>query len=133
MPAPRSLLAALAAIVLCATSAAAVDQSILGRSLLVRSAGAESSRIFEVVAKETATDIVSVSDPTSGGAVLEVRATGGSANEQEFVLPAAGWSAISGGFRYRPPAGATSPVSLVIVKRTGSGRAILRAKLSGKV
>lgn len=133
MPTPRFLLSALAAIALCATSAAAADHSVLGRSLVVRSPGAESSRIFEVVAKETATDIVSVSDPTAVGAQLTIHATGGSTTEQDFVLSAAGWSAIPGGFRYRPPVGATSPVSLVIVKRTGSGRAILRAKLSGAV
>jgi hypothetical protein len=113
--------------------AAAADHSILGRSLLVRSPGGEPSRLVEVVAKETATDIASVSDPTSSGANLRVYATGGSPAEQEFALPAAGWSAIRGGFRYRPTAGAASPVALVLVKRTGSGRALLRAKLSGAV
>jgi hypothetical protein len=123
----------IAAVVLCATSALAADHSILGRSLLVRSSGGEPSRLVEVVAKETATDIVSVTDPTSGGATLRVFATGGSPVEQTFVLPAAGWSAIRGGFRYRPTSGATTPVALVLVKRTGSGRALLRAKLSGAV
>jgi hypothetical protein len=106
-----------------AIPAAATDHSILGRSLLVRSPGGEPSRLVAVVAKETATDIASVSDPTASGANLRVYATGGSPAEQQFALPAAGWSAIRGGFRYRPPAGAAPPVAL----------ALLRAKLSGAV
>jgi hypothetical protein len=116
-----------------ASGVTAADHSVLGRTLLVRSKGAEPTRLVKVVAKEPATDVAAISDPTTSGATLKVYATGGSPAEQDFELPAGGWSAVSGGFRYRAPVGAAAPVSLVLIKRTPSGVALIRAKLSGSV
>jgi hypothetical protein len=74
-----------------------------------------------------------LSDPTAAGATLRVEVAGGTGAIQTFSLPAAGWSAVASGYRYRPAAGATAPVSLVVLKRNAKGVALLRVKLSGSV
>jgi hypothetical protein len=86
-----------------------------------------------VVAKESPSDVGGLSDPTAGGAILQIDLDGGTEASQTFFLPAAGWSSIANGYKYRPAAGATAPVALVVLKRKPTGVALLRIKLAGKV
>jgi hypothetical protein len=122
-----------ACVVILSAPASAADHSILGRALVVRSGGDESTRKVLALGEESASDVVGLSDPTAAGATLDVAVAGDTGGSQTFSLPAAGWSAIASGYRYRPPAGATAPVALVVLKRNAKGIALLRVKLSGGV
>jgi hypothetical protein len=123
----------IACLLIASAPASAEDHSILGRSLVVRSGGGEPSRSVVVVARESASDIGSLGNPTAAGATLRVDVQGGTGASQTFSLPAAGWFPIASGYKYRPAAGATAPVALVVLKRKSSGVALLRVKLAGTV
>jgi hypothetical protein len=114
-------------------SAFGADHSILGRSLVVRSNGPEVTRTVVLVGREAASDVSTLSDPTAVGATLRMEVAGGTPATQVFSLPAAGWSAIRSGFRYRTEIGASAPVSTVVLKRKPSGVALIRVKFSGSV
>lgn len=120
------------------------DQTILGRSLVVKDPGTASKRKVSSVAKEKASANTIVGNPTlsgsAGGAILTVFVDGASSANQSFVLNQgttttgkAFWTA-SGttGFKYRDPRGDQGPVKLVVIKRSGSGSFSIKALVTGK-
>ncbi len=102
---------------------------ILGRKLIVQ--GSEVSlkptRRSLVVAKEVATDVGTLSDPTVGGATLQITLTGATSTAQHYTLDAAGWTATSNGYRYR--ATGSPPEVQVLLARTPRGVASLAVKI----
>jgi len=121
--------------VLLGTVAVAGDFSILGRRLVVRQGpGGEAARRVTVVARQTDSGITSLSNPVASGAILRVFANGATAQEQMFSLPAAGWTAITNGYRWTatglPDA---APVAEVQIVLTPGGNVRLKAVLRGDV
>lgn len=122
--------------VLLGTVAVAGDFSILGRRLVVRQGpgGGEAARRVTVVARQTDSGITSLSDPVASGAILRVFASGATAQEQMFFLPAAGWQAITNGYRWTatglPDA---APVAEVRIVLAPGGNVRLKAVLRGDV
>jgi len=115
----------------------ALGRLIRGKKLLVRNPGAESQRTVVAVAKETATDIGSaiIGDPVAAGATLRIITKGTTNSDQTYVLDGSGWAqAGTTGFKYTGPTGGDGdPVQKVILKRTSSGKALLRATLKGSI
>jgi hypothetical protein len=117
---------------------ASLALSILGKKLLVKDpTGSESQRTVIALAKESATDIgpAIVGDPMTNGATLRVIAQGNTGSDQTYVLDAGGWS-LTGtvGFKYTGPTGGDGdPVRKVLIKRTPSGKALVKAILKGNV
>jgi hypothetical protein len=156
--------AALAAVVsmMLAGWANAADQTILGRSLIVKNPGSPSKRKVEGAAKELASSATIVGNPTlhgsaggailgsaggailgsAGGAVLTVIADGDHPTTQFFALKQGNsstgkpfWRASGGagtGFKYKDPDGEQGPVKVVLIKKTVSGVFSIKAVLRGK-
>ncbi len=115
----------------------AVGRPILGKKVLVKDpTGVETDRGVVVLGKETATDIgpTILGNPPVNGATLRVISNGTTDSDEAYVLDAGGWSAGTVGFKYVGPTGIDAdPVKKVIVKRTPSGKALLKALLKGNV
>ena len=108
---------------------------ILGKRLLVKNpTGSESNRSVIASARETGTDIVSLASqfPQSEGAKLRIITTGDNPSDQEFDLPASGWTVLSTGFKYSGPV-LGEPVKKVLLKRTPGGTALLKVILKGNI
>jgi hypothetical protein len=119
------------------TSTTLPPRLILGRKMLVKDPnGLETGRGATILGRESATDVgpAIVGDPTVSGATLRVIANGGTPSDETYVLDAAGWTAISTGYAYVGPTDVDAdPVKKVILKRTPSGTALLKAILRGNV
>ncbi len=125
-------LAPVAALLMLLQPALAANQLILGRLLVVKNPGPDSAdRRIKVIGRESAGQNTVVGDPAASGAKLLVTATGTLTHGQVFDMPAAGWSATPGGFRYRDPLGAYGPVRSALVASAG-GRFLVRAALVGR-
>jgi hypothetical protein len=110
------------------------SHGILGKKLIVKDpTGAEDQRLVLGFGKESPTDIGSfVGDPTLSGAELFVMAHGTTNSTERYVLDASGWRAISTGYKYTGPTGPDGdPVRKVILKRTPSGKTLLKVLLKG--
>jgi hypothetical protein len=128
------LAAAVAALSMPVGTAYPADRQVLGKRLEVRDpTGVEARRKVKVLGRERPTDIASITgDPTVGGATLRVIANGGTDSDESYVLDAAGWTPVGGGFRYRGPTGADGdPVHAVLLKRTAAGAFLLKALVRG--
>ena len=90
-------------VVLAALPVDAQAVPILGRNLVVQGSQFSISpkRMSLIVAKEVATDVGTLGDPTVGGATLRIALTGASPTAQLYTLDAAGWTAVKNGYRYR--------------------------------
>lgn len=120
------------------------DQTILGRSLVVKDPGTASKRKVSAVAKEKGSANTLVGNPTlsgsAGGAILTIFVDGASSANQSFVLSQgtsstgkAFWAASgTSGFKYRDSRGDQGPVKLVLIKRSGSGSFSIKALVTGK-
>jgi hypothetical protein len=97
----HALLVAVALLVVVPVDALAVP--ILGRNLLVQGSAfsVKPTRKTLVVAKEIATDVGTLTDPTVGGATLQISLTGATSTAKTYALDAAGWTAVKNGYRYR--------------------------------
>src|SRR5262245_9727796 len=94
----------------------AADQAVLGAQFQVpdpRPGTDPSRRKLATTALERASDDTVVGNPLNGGATLTVFTQGASSANQSFVLPAAGWGIVNGGFRYRRPSGNTGAITSV--------------------
>ncbi len=141
---PLSLLLALA--VLCSTrdGARAADQTILGKTLIVRDPSGPDRRKITGVAKETGSANVIVGDPTlagsAGGALLTVAANGGTPTVQAFALPQGTsvsgksfWRESTGtGYRYKDGKGEQGPVRTVLIKKNTDGAFSIKVSVIGK-
>jgi len=130
---------------LLAGSAPAGDQTILGKSITVKSrSGDATRRQVKGSAKEKASPNTLVGDPTvaggAGGAVLTIVANGGMPSAQTFVLNqgtssggAPFWSGDAvKGFTYRDPDGEQGAVERASIRRSPSGSFVMKVLLSGK-
>jgi hypothetical protein len=120
------------------------DQTILGRSLVVKDPGAANKRKVTNVAKEKQSLNTIVGNPTlsgsAGGAILTIFVDGASSANQSFVLNQGTsttgksfWTtAGTTGFKYRDPRGDQGPVKVVLIKRSGSGAFSVKAVVTGK-
>lgn len=120
------------------------DQTILGRSLVVKDPGSPTKRKVSSVAKEKGSTNTIVGNPTlsgsAGGAILTIFVDGASSANQSFVLNQGNsttgkpfWTAAgTTGFKYRDPRGDQGPVKIVLIKRSGSGAFSVKAQVSGK-
>jgi hypothetical protein len=120
--------------------AGAADQTILGKSLIVKNPAGADRRKIASTAKEIASPNTLTGDPTIGGAVLTVIANGASPTSQTFNLPQG--TTISGkpfwrttgaaGFRYKDGRGEQGPVRTVIIRKTVSGIFNVKVIVQGK-
>jgi hypothetical protein len=106
---------------------------VLGRQEQVKNpTGDAQRRRLLGQAKERTSDNTIVGDPTVNGAVLTFFATGTTSTSQDFTLPAGGWRAIRGGFKYRDSAGAFSAITSAQIQLTPRGTFAIKAKAVGK-
>ncbi len=136
---PLALAAAVAGLL--AGSARAGDQTVLGKSIAVKSTpGDATRRRVTGSAKEKGSPNTLVGDPTTGGAVLTIVANGGTPSVQMFVLNqgtrTAGEPFWSGdavrGFTYRDPNGEQGAVQRASIRRSPSGSFVMKVAASGK-
>jgi hypothetical protein len=130
---------------LLATAAYTGDQTILGRSITVKSTPGDSTkRKVKGSAKESSSTNTLVGDPTlagsAGGAVLTIAASGTTPSAQTFVL-SQGTSSVgtpfwSGdaqkGFKYKDAHGDQGAVKSVGIKLAPSGSFSIKVSLTGK-
>jgi hypothetical protein len=141
----RHLALAAAVAGLLAGSARAGDQTVLGRSIAVKSTpGDATRRRVTGSAKERQSPNTVIGDPTmaggTGGAVLTIVANGGTPSVQMFVLnqgtSTAGEPFWSGdavrGFTYRDPNGEQGAVQRASIRRSPSGSFVMKVAASGK-
>jgi len=122
--------------------AGAADQTILGRTLIVRNPGSADRRKVTSNAKESASSNTIVGDPTvnGGGAALTVIANGMTPTSQIFNLPqgvdSSGksfWSTNSvSGFKYRDRKGEQSAVRSVSLRKTAGGNFMIKVVIRGQ-
>jgi hypothetical protein len=124
----------------------AADQALQGTRLVVKNpdAGDPARRSLAFSARDAGGAHTLSGDPTappsSGGAVLSISLEGTMPSSQSFVLPQGTtsrgkplWRALGAeGFRYDDPRGERGPVKSLRVRRAGSGRFTLSAKLHAK-
>src|SRR5262245_9794879 len=136
-----------------AGQAGAADQTILGRSFIVKNPGTPDARKVTGAAKEVDSPATIVGNPTikssvggafpgsPGGAVLRVIATGDEPTPQGSDLnqgtTSTGkrfWRVSTGntGFKYKDPKGDQGAVKVVLIKRTTSGIFSIKAVIRGK-
>src|SRR5262245_8828899 len=115
--------------VLCAAAVAqGADQTVLGRSLIIKSSGIPT---ITLKAKESASDDTLVGDPVSGGATLTITANGATPSAQTYALPAPFWTGDAvAGFKYSDPHGENGPVKRAQVKLRASVFQV-KAKIDG--
>jgi len=124
--------------------AGAADQTILGRSFIVRNPGAADKRKVTSVAKEEASPNTVTGDPTvagsAGGAILTVIANGANPTTQTFNLPQNStpsgkpfWR-VSGtnAFKYKDAKGVNGAVKSVTIKKTPGGTFSIKIQIRGK-
>jgi lysophospholipase L1-like esterase len=126
-------------------TAGAADQTILGRTLVVKDpTGANERRVVIGVGKETATPNVLTGNPAvdgpSGGATLQVSVEGTTPSLQVFSLPQGidgmgrpFWTASAAGYRYKDSKGMHGPVKLAQIARSTGGVFSVKVVLQGKL
>jgi hypothetical protein len=139
--------AAVAGLACAASLAFADEQTILGKVLLVKNPGDASQRKIAAVGNEKGSPNTIAGDPTldgsAGGAILEVVVFKDMTTSygQAFVLPSGTsptthkpfWSPLgTTGFKYRDPKAENGAVKFVRIKRTPSGKFVIKAKIRGK-
>ncbi len=128
--------------VLAAGLAYAADQTILGKTFLVKDPSTPDKRRIVGKASEPGSSNTIVGDPVANGGTLTIRAGGGTPSTQTFTLPqgVSGmtgkqfWSADgSDGFKYKDSKGENTAVKSVLIKKTTSGGFKIKAVVSGKI
>src|SRR5262245_41528379 len=130
--------------VVAGTLAYTADQTILGKSFLVKDPvhGVEpTKRKIVVLGKEPTPDDNLLGNPSSaGGAIIEIRANGANSGSQVFTMPASGWKRLPGnlasplvGYKYVDPnPGALGPVKTALSKKPPNNKPfILKAVILG--
>jgi hypothetical protein len=139
---PVRSLCTVATLLAFAGSALAADQPILGSQLQLKNPGAPSKTSLKAAAKEKGSTNTLVGDPVVSGAVLTVRANGGTPSSQTFNLPQGSspttgkpyWSGnVTKGFVYKDSKLEQGPIKQVSIKKTSSGVFQIKIGGSGKV
>lgn len=134
---------AIASLAMMAAGAAyAADQTILGSSLVVKNPGAVDKRKIVGQGKEKNSPNTLVGNPVVTGGTVTITANGGTPTAQTFLLPQ-GVSPITGkqfwsgdsvkGFKYKDPKGENGPVKGVQIKRSNSGKFLVKVTAIGKL
>ena len=120
----------------------AADQTILGKSFLVKDPSTPDKRKIVGKGKEVGSPNTINGNPAMSGGILIVEADGGSSTEQTFNLPQ-GTSGITGkqfwtgdsvkGFKYKDPKGENGPVKVAQIKKSASGTFTIKAVVVGKL
>jgi hypothetical protein len=124
--------------------AVASDQTVLGKSFIVKNPSSADKRKVTSSAKELNSANTITGDPTlsgsAGGAILTIIANGASPSTQTFNLPQG--TSVSGkffwkasgtsGFKYKDGKGEQGPVKTVIIKKNLSGVFTIKAVIRGK-
>jgi hypothetical protein len=139
-----ALSALLAGLSLLGGWALASDQTILGKSFIVKNPSAPQKRKLTSSAKEVNSSNTITGDPTvsgsAGGAILTVIAKGTNPSAQDFNLlqgmSSSGkpfWRASgTSGFKYKDGSGDQGPVRTVIIKKNLSGVFTVKVVIRGK-
>jgi hypothetical protein len=141
----RSAVLALAAAGFLAAPSMAAEQTIRGKTFIVKSKPPDpTKRSLKGTATEKNSANTLVGNPTqsgaAGGAVLDVRANGGSSSAQKLVLPQgtglngkAFWSGdATKGFKYKDGQGEQGPVKAVKIKRSPKGTFTIKVTVNAK-
>lgn len=140
----RYLAAALVLLAGLAGVAFTADQTILGKTFLLKNPGAPTQRKVQASAKEKGSPNTIVGNPTlagmNGGGILEIFVDGASSSNQAFVLNQGTaptgkpyWTATSTGFKYKDGTGSQGPVKSVQIRRSSSGAFGIKAVVMGKL
>jgi hypothetical protein len=125
-----------------AGSSFAADQTILGSQLQLKNPGIPAKASFKAAAKEKASGNTLVGNPVASGAVLTIRANGGTPTSQTFSLPQgtspstgkAFWSGDpTKGFSYKDSKLEQGPIKQLSIKKTSGGVFQIKISGSGKV
>jgi hypothetical protein len=112
----------------------AADQTILGKQLLVKDPqpGVDATK-RRIVGQglEAGSPNTIVGDPTATGATLTVFADGTTASSETYQLPAALWTTVKGGFKYKDGQLTMGPVKTAVIT-LANGTFRLRAVVVGK-
>ena len=127
-------------LVFAAGLAYASDQTILGNSLTVKNPSTVNKRRITGKGKELASPNTIVGNPTVNGALLTIRASGGTPTTQTFVLAqgtnGAGKPFWTGdavkGFKYKDPTGLNGAVKLAQIKKTAGGTFVIKVCVHGQ-
>ncbi len=122
-----------------AAGAIASEQTILGKRLVILNPGGAAKHKVTCTAGEAVSPNTLVGNPTTGGAVLEIIANGGTPSEQSFPLPQGTnskgnpfWSGTAtAGYKYSDSKAQNGPVRALKIRRRASGKFSLKAKLLG--
>lgn len=128
----RVVVSVIASTIAASGMALAADQTILGFKLLVRDPGVVTKRRFIGSGREKPTSATVVGDPIANGGAVEIFANGGTSTSQTFGLPPAGWSTVTGGFKYRDGKGLFGPVKNVRIRLGSGGKFQMRVQVVGK-
>src|SRR5262249_28951972 len=117
------------------------DETILGKSFLVKNPDGPDRRKIVVVARESGSPNAIVGDPTVVGATLTIIANGNNSTSQTFNLNQGTsttgkpfWSAVgTTGCKYKHSKGDQTAVRQVLIKKSPSGTFSLKAKIAGKL
>ena len=112
----------------------AADQTILGKQLQVKDPKPginATKRTILAQGKEKGSPNTIVGDPTVAGATLTVFANGTTASSQTFSLPAALWTTVTTGFKYKDAKLTMGPVKTAAIT-VAKGTFQLNAVASGK-
>jgi hypothetical protein len=141
MTIPKIMLSLVVTALLAGPSLAA-DQTILGKTFLVKDPkpGDVSKRLISTVAKEKGSPNTIEGDPTIIGATLTLIANGGDSSSQAFLLPQGFnvkgkpfWQPTKTGYKYGDAKGEQGPVKAAQISLATSGNFLFKAKLVGKL
>ena len=128
-------------LVLAGGIAYAADQTVLGKSILVKNPSTPDKRKITIQGKEKTSNDSIVGNPTVSGATLKVSVDGGSPSSQTFNLPqglaANGkpfWSGdATKGYKYKDSLGVNGAVKIAQIKKTPAGVFQVKATIMGKI
>jgi acetyl esterase/lipase len=136
----RRVLLASSLVLFALGTARAVDQTVLGQSLVIKNPSTAEKRKITVKAKEKSSDDSIVGDPLTNGATVTITANGSSTSEETYTLSAgasaAGKPFWTGdavkGFKYSDSKGENGPVKRAQMKLK-SGVFQIKVSLDGKI
>ena len=113
-------------------AAAEPSQTVLGAKFQIKGSATDiTKRTVRCSGREKLSDDTLLGDPTVDGATLNVVVNGGTGSDALFDMPAVGWSAVSGGFRFSNKA-VVSAVRKAKIQKSASGTFTIKASVDGR-
>jgi len=119
----------------------AADQTVLGRSIIVRNPSTFEKRKLKVVASENASPNTIIGNPALAGATLRVLLQGANSTDATYPLPQGTdvtgkpfWSLLSSGdgYRYKDARGEQGAVKTLSIRASQTGQFTIKGSLHGK-